>query len=29
MKESNANMPARTIGLDLSRETSTYVALGG
>ena len=28
MKESNANMPARTIGIDLSQETSTYVALG-
>ena len=28
MKESNATMPARTIGIDLSQETSTYVALG-
>ncbi len=27
-KESSANVAARTIGIDLSQETSTYVALG-
>ena len=28
MKESSANVTARTIGIDLSQETSTYVSLG-
>lgn len=28
MKETNANVPARTIGVDLATETSTYVLLG-
>jgi hypothetical protein len=28
MEESSANVAARTIGIDLSQETSTYVVLG-